>query len=244
MYSGALLPWEWEFRPTRLPAGPNQDQDRQQSLLGAVVSSLGLASAEPGAHHQRQITGRSLQEQFLLNVAPTPDPQPVHPAGVELMREVALDPFPTLGKQAPAPLTPNPPPVGMDRFFFRLSAFPLSPSALRLGDVTPHLHLTQVPRHLVAVISLVGDNFLHPLRMDLVFPFRCLLRDQARHSHSRLTQGLLHRFRIGCRAAMRRHRHGRWLPGERARRIDHVHRYSRTTRFPDLLNRIVPPTVL
>src|SRR6202035_66311 len=47
------------------------------------------------------------------------------------------------------------------RRLFRLSPFPLAGTAFRLGDIGSHFPLRQIPNHLVAVVSLVRDHFLH-----------------------------------------------------------------------------------
>ena len=68
--------------PTRTYGGQNS----QTGAECALVSRFGLAGAEQNAHQQCQIAGGSLEQQLLVRIAWTSDIQPVHTAGIELMR--------------------------------------------------------------------------------------------------------------------------------------------------------------
>src|SRR5437763_13147967 len=97
-----------------------------------------------------------------MDILKAPDVEPVHAAGIELMREVAFDLLTPLPLHPLASLSSDAPPVPIHRFLFGLLAFPVAPSPIRFRDVSPHSQFAQSNRHLVAVISLVRHYFLVP----------------------------------------------------------------------------------
>src|SRR6201996_1923698 len=86
-------------------------QNQKNGTAQPIMCRFGLTRSIDGAHQQREITCRSLYQQFLVNISDPPPPQPIHTAGVELMREVAFDLFPALPLQPFAVFAPDPPPV-------------------------------------------------------------------------------------------------------------------------------------
>jgi hypothetical protein len=76
--------------------GAYEGQNCKNSVGGSIMSGAGLARSVQGPHQQGEITRGGLQEKFLVYVPDTPDIEPVHAAGIELMREVAFDLFPAL----------------------------------------------------------------------------------------------------------------------------------------------------
>jgi hypothetical protein len=65
--------------------------------------------------------------------------EPVHAAGVELMREVTFDVLTSLPLHPLASFSSDAPPVATHRFLFRRLAFPVARSPIRFRDVSPHL---------------------------------------------------------------------------------------------------------
>ena len=68
--------------------------------------------------------------------------EPVETSGVELMREVPLDPLTTLPLQSLAAIAPYPTPVVIDSLLLRLSAVPVARPAIGFGDITPHFQFS------------------------------------------------------------------------------------------------------
>ena len=99
---------------------------RQNGVHIPVMSSSGFARAVRRSHQQRQIACGRLNEQFLVHVLYASDIEPVHAAGIELMREVPFDPFSALPLQPLATFALNAPPVGIDRCLLRLFAVPVA----------------------------------------------------------------------------------------------------------------------
>lgn len=89
--AGVRRPWRGEVID-HLKEG----QKRQNSFDGLIVGRSGLASSVQGSHEQREIARRRLDEQFLVDIPDASDIEPVHAAGIELMREVAFDSFSSL----------------------------------------------------------------------------------------------------------------------------------------------------
>ena len=71
--------------------GVHKGQKRKNSFDYAIMCGPGLARSVERPQEQREIARRRLDEQFLVNIPEAPDIEPVHAAGVELMREVAFD---------------------------------------------------------------------------------------------------------------------------------------------------------
>src|SRR5437660_3239207 len=94
---------------------PHKDQKRKNEAGKAVMSRLGLARTMPQAHQQCQIARRSLNQKFLVHVLSAAHPQPIHASGVELVREVPLDPLSPLPLQLLAAIALNPPAIAIYR---------------------------------------------------------------------------------------------------------------------------------
>ena len=60
-----------------------------------------------------------------MDILETPDIEPVHATGIELMREVAFDLLPALPLQPLAAFSPDAPPVGVHGFLLRVPPLPL-----------------------------------------------------------------------------------------------------------------------
>ena len=98
----------------------------------------GFACSVRRPHQQCQIACCRLNEQLLVNVLCASDIEPVHAAGIELMREVPFDPFSALPLQSLATFALDAPPVGIHRFLLRLFTFLVARTPFRFGDVTSH----------------------------------------------------------------------------------------------------------
>src|SRR5271166_5473883 len=96
----------------------------------------------------------SCGEPFFVDIPNAANIQPVHAAGIELMREVAFDSLPSLGLQPLASCSPDAPPVGVYRFFFGWFVFPVALSPFRFGDIRPQFHFGESPHNVIAVIAL------------------------------------------------------------------------------------------
>ena len=75
------------------------------------MSGSRLAHSMQRPQQQRQVARGTLKQRFLVHILDSTDIQSVHTSGVELMREIPLDPFSALPLQPSAPLAPNAPPV-------------------------------------------------------------------------------------------------------------------------------------
>ena len=135
--------------------------------------------------------------------------EPVQSAGVELVREVPLDPLAPLPLQPLAACALNTPPITMHRLLLRRFAVPVARPAIRLGNVRSYSHFGKSNHPIVTVISLVRHNFFHTFRMHCILACGRLLRDQASHCHTSFHHGFFHRRRVGGRSAMRGDSHDR-----------------------------------
>ena len=103
----------------------HKSQNRKNSSAQDIVCGSGLTNSVNGAHQQREIACRSLDQQFLVDIFHTAYPEPVQAAGIELVCEVAFDLFPAPALQPFAAFAPHPPPVGIDRSLLRCFAVQL-----------------------------------------------------------------------------------------------------------------------
>src|SRR5215469_16156049 len=129
----------------------HDSQNRQNSFESGVVGRSWLAGAIRRPHQEREVARSRLNEKLLVHVFLASYVQPVQSAGIELMREVPLDPFSTLPLQTPATIPMNPPPITVHRCLLRRLAIPVAGATIRLRDVGPHFHLTQAKRNVIAV---------------------------------------------------------------------------------------------
>src|SRR2546427_779571 len=169
---------ERRWWPEKIFTGFKGSENHQNDLGGPVMSCPGLARTISRAQQEREVARRGLDQALFVHVLQSPYPQPIQSAGVELMREVPLDPLASLPLQSLATSTCDPPPVAVDGCLLRIFAVPVARSAIRLGHVRPHLQFGQSHHHIVAVIALVGDQLLHAFRMDFILAFWRLLSDQ------------------------------------------------------------------
>src|ERR1039457_6474600 len=132
------------------------------------MSRSGLARAIPRSQQEPEIACGSLDQELLMHVLNPSDVEPVQSAGVELMREVPLDPLAPLPLQPLASLALHAPPIAMHRLLLRLFAVPVARPAIRLGNVRSYFHFGKSNHHIVAVISLVRHNFFHSFRMHFI----------------------------------------------------------------------------
>jgi len=71
--------------------GVHKGKKCKNSIDNAIMCGPGLARSMERPQEQRQIARRRLKQQFLVDIPESPNIQPVHPAGVELMSKVAFD---------------------------------------------------------------------------------------------------------------------------------------------------------
>jgi len=72
-----------------------EGQNGENSCDELLMSGSGLARSIEGSHQQREITRRGPGGAgFFVDIPDAANIQPVHAAGIELMREVSLDSFP------------------------------------------------------------------------------------------------------------------------------------------------------
>src|SRR5437870_2230621 len=68
-------------------------QNPQNGLGSPVMSRSGLARAIRRPHQEREIACGGLNQELLVHVLKASHEEPIQSAGVELMREVPLDPL-------------------------------------------------------------------------------------------------------------------------------------------------------
>ena len=112
--------------------GVHKGQKRENSVDNAIMCGPGLARSIRDQQEQRQIARRRLDEQFLVNIPEAPNIQPAHPAGVELMSEVAFDSLAPCALQLPASFATDAPAVGVHRVL--LAALPFQLRGPRSGS--------------------------------------------------------------------------------------------------------------
>src|SRR5450755_2479928 len=93
--AGVRIAWRREafYGPHK---GQN-DKNSKNSFASAIMSGSGLACSIVEAQQQREVARRGLEQQLFVDIPNTANIQPVHATGIELMREVALDFFSSLG---------------------------------------------------------------------------------------------------------------------------------------------------
>src|SRR3954451_16844566 len=94
------------------------------------MSGAGLARAVQRAHQERKVARRCLKQELLVHIVEPSHVEPVQTPGVELMREVPLDPLTTLPLQSFAAIFPYPTPVVIDGLLLRLSLVPVARAAI------------------------------------------------------------------------------------------------------------------
>src|SRR4051812_11499295 len=95
------------------------------------MSGAGLARAVQRAHQERKVASRCLNQELLVHIVEPSHVEPVQTPGVELMREVPLDPLTTLPLQSFAAIAPYPTPVVIDGLLLRLSLVPVARAIAR-----------------------------------------------------------------------------------------------------------------
>src|SRR5579864_825629 len=106
------------------------------------MSRSGLARAIRRPHQQREVACGGLNQKLLVHVFLASYVQPVQSAGVKLMREVPLDPFPALPLQTLATIPVNPSPIAVHCSLLRRLAIPVTRATIGLSDIGPHFHLS------------------------------------------------------------------------------------------------------
>src|SRR6266704_6272252 len=84
-------------------------------------------------------------------------------------------------QQILAPLAFHSPFVGVNSGLLIRLVFPLAPLLFGSRDVSPHVPLAHLRHHGTTVITLVCDDFTHPVGMNSVFAWRGWRADLFRH---------------------------------------------------------------
>src|SRR5215831_1884936 len=69
-----------------------------------------------------------------------------------------------MAQQSFASLASNAAPIGVHRSPLLFFTDPISPTSVRLRNVTANLELFQIDQRFTAVVALVGDQFRQPIR--------------------------------------------------------------------------------
>src|SRR6266550_5591116 len=101
-------------------------QNHQNGLDSPVMSRSRLARAIGRSHQEGEIACGGLQQELLVHVLKASHIEPVQSAGVELMREVPLDPLAPLALHPLAAFALNAPPIAIHRCFLRCLALPVA----------------------------------------------------------------------------------------------------------------------
>src|SRR5690606_30759525 len=107
------------------------------------------ALSQQSAQDQRQVEAGHMDQQPFEDVLVSSKMRPPHPAGVIAMSEAPFDQFAALAHQPPAAPAPYSPPVRVHRVPLGSLAFPIPPTAIRLGNVGPLAGVMVLLEHLV-----------------------------------------------------------------------------------------------
>ena len=107
-----------------------------------------------------KLKGARVDEQSFADVGVPAQMHPLHAPGLVEMGVGAFEAFATLALQGSAPCAADAAAIGVHRVSRRGRARPAPSAALGFGNVRAQVQRRQIHQDLVAVIPLMGDDFL------------------------------------------------------------------------------------
>src|SRR6059036_3119523 len=104
-----------------------------------------------------------MQQHAFEDVRVTAEVHAPHPARFVKMRKRSFQSLASLAEQPFAPLSPNAPPVAIDRVARLGVLLPIAPSTSGFRDVTPDADRFEIHERLITVIALVPDDLFETL---------------------------------------------------------------------------------
>ena len=142
----------------------------------------------------------SFQDVFLSSKV-----HPSHATGFQAVSERSFQPHAAMPQQLLSTFASNSTAIGIDSLLFVGLVLPAATVSIRFRDVGAYPQFAKIDHRLVAVISLIGDDFRKPIFSNLRFGFRVAC--QLFHVFGRADQGLLHCRRVPGGGTLNRHTH-------------------------------------
>ena len=127
---------------------------------GAPGGHAACPPADQRSHEQAQVEGARVDEQSFEDVGVPAQMRPPHASGLVELGVGAFEAFATLALQGSAPCAADAAAIGVHRVSRRGRARPAPSAALGFGNVRAQIQRRQIHQDLVAVVPLVGDDFL------------------------------------------------------------------------------------